>query len=39
MDLGFGEYGKAFNGWSVTDNFDADYPIFLKLGVDIEKIE
>lgn len=35
IDLGFDEYGEAFNGWGVTDNYDADYPIFLKLGIDI----
>jgi hypothetical protein len=23
----------------VTDNYDADYPIFLKLGEDIEQIK
>jgi len=39
MDLGFDEYGEAFNSWGVTDNHDADYPIFLKLGDDIEQIE
>lgn len=35
IDLGFDEYGEAFNSWGVTDNYDADYPIFLKLGIDI----
>jgi DNA-binding PadR family transcriptional regulator len=39
IDLGFDEYGEAFNGWGVTDNYDADYPIFLKLGEDIEQIK
>jgi len=39
MELGFDEYGEAFNSWGVTDNYDADYPIFLKLGEDIELIK
>ena len=38
IDMGFDEYGEAFNGWGVTDNYDADYPIFLKLGDDVEII-
>lgn len=27
-----------YNGWAVTDNYDADYPILLKLGRDFTKI-
>lgn len=26
--------GEYYNGWSVTDNYEADYPILLKLGRD-----
>lgn len=38
VGFGFDEYGEAFNGWGVTDHYDADYPIFLKLGDDVEII-
>ena len=35
---GIDEDGEYYNGWYVTDNYDADYPISLMLGVDfIEK--
>ena len=36
MELGFDEYGEAYNGWGVTDNYDADRPVLLKLGRDVE---
>ena len=36
MDLGFDEDGEAYNGWGVTDNYNADRPVLLKLGRDIE---
>lgn len=39
MEFGFDEYGEAFNNWGVTDNYNADYPINLKLGEDIELIK
>jgi len=28
------EDGEYYNCWGVTDNYDSDYPICLKLGVD-----
>lgn len=31
---GIDEDGEYYNGWYVTDNYDADYPISLMLGVD-----
>lgn len=31
---GIDEDGEYYNGWYVTDNYDADYPIRLMLGVD-----
>ena len=34
-DTGFDEYGEAINGWGVTDNYNSDYPITLKLGEDV----
>lgn len=39
MDLGFDENGEAYNGWGVTDNYDADRPVLLKLGRDVELIK
>lgn len=39
MDFGFDENGDAYNGWGVTDNYDADRPVLLKLGRDVELIE
>ncbi len=32
---GIDERGEYYNGWGVTDHYDADYPILLKLGRDI----
>ena len=39
MDLGFDEDGETYNGWGVTDNYDADRPVLLKLGRDVELME
>ncbi len=34
MDIAhFEEDGEYCNGWGVTDNYDADYPLYLKRGV------
>ena len=32
---GLDEDGEYYNGWAVTDNYDADYPLLLKFGRDI----
>lgn len=29
----FEENGEYCNGWGVTDNYNADYPLYLKRGV------
>lgn len=29
----FEEDGEYCNGWGVTDNYNADYPLYLKRGV------
>ncbi len=34
-DTGFDEDGEYVNGWGVTDNHDSDYPMSLKLGIDV----
>lgn len=34
-DLGVDEDGEYYNGWAVTDNYDADYPLLLKIGRDL----
>lgn len=31
------EDGVYCNGWSVTDNYEADFPLWLELGVDFEE--
>ena len=28
------EDGEYYNSWGCTDNYDADYPLSLKLGID-----
>ena len=32
--IGFDEDGEYFNGWAVTDEYDADAPISLRLNID-----
>lgn len=32
--FGVDEDGDYYNNWSVTDNYDFDYPLGLKFGVD-----
>ncbi len=40
LSFGFDEDGDAYNGWGVTDNYDADRVVGLTLGEDVvEKIE
>lgn len=34
--LGIDDDGEYVNGWGVTDNYDADYPLLLKIGRDFE---
>ena len=34
--LGIDDDGEYVNGWAVTDNYDADYPLLLKIGRDLE---
>ena len=34
-DLGVDKEGEYYNGWAVTDHYDADYPLLLKIGRDI----
>ena len=34
--LGLDENNEYYNGWAVTDRYDADYPLLLKLGRDLE---
>ena len=33
------DYGEVMNGWYVTDHYDSDYPICLKLGVDFKEVQ
>lgn len=37
-DLEVDEDGEYYNGWAVTDNYDADYPLLLKLGRDLKEV-
>lgn len=37
--LGLDDNGEYYNGWAVTDNYDADYPILLKLGKDLKEVK
>lgn len=34
-DLGVDDDGEYYNGWAVTNNYDADYPLLLKVGRDL----
>lgn len=36
--IGIDEDGEYYNGFGVTDNYDADYPLLLKLGRDLEEV-
>ncbi|MCR5279791.1 MAG: hypothetical protein K6E19_10175 [Lachnospiraceae bacterium] len=36
--LGLDDQGEYCNGWGVTDHYDADYPLLLKLYRDIEEV-
>ncbi len=36
---GVDEEGEYYNGWGVTDNYDADFPLSLKAGEDFEEVE
>lgn len=36
--LGVDDEGEYYNGWGVTDNYDADYPLLLKVGRDLEEV-
>lgn len=33
--MGLDNNDEYYNGWAVTDNYDADYPLLLKLGRDL----
>lgn len=35
---GIDEDGEYINNWYVTDHYDTDYPIFLKLGIDFVEV-
>ena len=35
---GIDDNGEYYNGWPVTDNYDADLPILLKIGRDFKAI-
>ena len=35
----FEQYGEYCNGWGCTDNYDADYPLFLKRGVHYDDLD
>lgn len=35
----FAEDGEYLNGWSVTDNYNSDYPLCLQEGIDYVKEE
>ena len=37
--FGVDDDGEAFNGYGVTDHYDMDYPLNLKLGVDFVEAE
>ena len=34
LDFGIDEDGDIYNGYGVTDHYDADAPLGLRLGVD-----
>ena len=36
---GLDENGEYYDGWDVTDHYDADLPIMLKIGRDLEIVE
>nr|WP_297765850.1 hypothetical protein [uncultured Butyrivibrio sp.] len=36
--IGVDNDGEYYNGWAVTDNYDADYPLLLKVGRDLEGV-
>lgn len=36
--LGIDDSGEYYNGWGVTDHYDADLPILLRLGRDLEVV-
>ena len=36
--IGLDENGEYYNGWSVTDHYEADYPLLLKLSRDIVEL-
>ncbi len=36
--FGIDEEGDYYNGWGVTDNYDADYPLGLTIGEDFEVV-
>ncbi len=36
--IGVDDEGEYYNGWAVTDNRDADYPLLLKVGRDLEEV-
>lgn len=38
LDFGIDEDGEIYNGYGVTDHYDADYPLGLKLGVDFVEV-
>ncbi len=38
ITFGFDEDGESYDGWSVTDHYDADYPLLLKLGRDVVEV-
>ena len=37
--FGLDDDGEYFNAWGVTDKYDADYPLLLRLGEDIMRNE
>ena len=39
MGFGIDDDGTVYDGWGVTDNYDADSPICLELGKDFVVIE
>ena len=36
--IGIDGDGEYYNSWGVTDNYDSDYPICLKIGEDFEEM-
>ena len=38
-DFGLDDEGEYYNGWPVSDNCDADYPLLLKLGRDLVEVD